>query len=144
MMAAFYLVEPEVAGGWGKNTSFTRVPGTRTTVHKLHYEFNGWLGDSLLESTPCYIATEAASRAIANAHLSGVTFDGVEVSTSAEFEELCPGVQLPPFIRLNFGGNPGIDDFGVTSQLSLVVSEKAFIVLKEQGIANALVKPFEA
>lgn len=59
-MAKYYVVEPEVAGGFGINTVFTRTEGKPMVVHKLHYEFDGWLGDSLLETTPCYIVRSLA------------------------------------------------------------------------------------
>ena len=54
----YYFIEPEVAGGWGGNTI------ADTSVHppkisKLHYQFDGWLGDDLLESFPCFIVSES-------------------------------------------------------------------------------------
>ena len=46
-MPGFYVLEPEVAGGFGENTILTRTPGKSMLVHKLHYQFDGWLGDPL-------------------------------------------------------------------------------------------------
>ena len=81
----YFYIEPEVAGGWGKNTVFDRTPGRPTVVHKLHYEFDGWLGDELLESTPCFIVSERMAREMKKMHLTGVNFDDVEVTTSEHF-----------------------------------------------------------
>ncbi|APF85630.1 hypothetical protein HI806_01945 [Ralstonia solanacearum] len=52
----YFFLEPEVAGALGENTvldASTHPP----RVEKLHFEFSGWLGDAILESFPCVIAT---------------------------------------------------------------------------------------
>lgn len=53
----FLKLQPEVAGGLGAKTIMN------TTVHPpsvsiLEYEFDGWLGDDLLESFPCFVVSE--------------------------------------------------------------------------------------
>src|SRR6266498_236105 len=116
----FYYVEPEVAGGWGKNTIFDRTPGRRTVVHKLHYEFQGWLGDELLESAPCFIVSEGMAQGIEKARLSGAVFDQVEITTSEQFRELYPNRQLPKFVWLKVGGTAGHEDFGIAADARLV------------------------
>src|SRR6266404_234454 len=121
----YYRIEPEVAGGWGKNTLFTRTPGKPTVVHKLHYQFDGWLGDEILTSTPCFIVSERLSQEIERAQLTGVRFGDVEVTTSDQFKELYPGRQLPRFVWLRVTGSAGHDDFGIAPSLRLVVSERA-------------------
>ena len=142
-MTGYHIVEPEVAGGWGKNTEFTRTPGQPVVVHKLDYQFDGWLGDELLESTPCYVSTERLAAEIRRAHLTGVSFDQVEISKSEQFDDLYRGRELPKFVWLKIEGTPGRDDFGVTPDLRLVVSERALVVLNEAGISHALVEPFD-
>ncbi len=142
-MSKHYVVEPEVAGGWGKNTVFNAAPGKGTAVHKLHYEFEGWLGDELLESTPCFIVSERMAREIGGAELTGVRFDEVEVTVSQEFMQLYPSRQLPKFVWLKVQGTPGGDDFGTAQDLRLVVSERALEVLRRVGIAHAAVTPFD-
>ena len=142
-MADYYIIEPEVAGGWGNNTEFTRTPGQPVVVHKLHYRFDGWLGDELLESTPCYIATERLAAAITQSRLSGVAFDGVETTRSAQFEDLYPDRTLPKFYWLKVEGVASQDDFGMTQDLQLVVSQYALSVLENFEISHALVKPIK-
>ena len=136
-MTVYHVVEPEVAGGWGENTVFTRAPGTPMVVQKLHYRFDGWLGDELLESTPCYVVTERLAQEIGRAQLTGVRFDEVEVTTSAQFKELHPNRQLPKFVWLKVDGKPGQDDFGIAPGLRFVVSERALELLKRVGISHA-------
>ncbi len=50
----YYQLEPEVAGGFGEQSVIDRSSG-KMVVRKLHYEFDGWLGDVLLESYLCFI-----------------------------------------------------------------------------------------
>ncbi len=139
----YYRVEPEVAGGFGERTIIDRSSG-KMVVRKLHYEFDGWLGDVLLESCPCFIVTETAKKTLQSAGLTGVRFDKVEVTASELFEQLYPNRRLPKFVWLQIIGKPGQDDFGMAKGLMLVVSERALEVLKGLGISNALVTPFEA
>ena len=55
----FFYIEPEVAGGIGPNSETHRENG-KLVVTRLNYEFSGWLGDAVLESTPCFLVTETA------------------------------------------------------------------------------------
>lgn len=138
----FYVVEPEVAGGFGKNTVIDRSSG-KMVVQRLHYQFDGWLGDELLESAPCYIASERMAHEIERARLTGARFDEVEITMSDQFRELYPDRQLPKFVWLKVEGNAGHDDFGIAPGLRLVVSERALGLLKMVGISNAAsVTPF--
>ncbi len=142
-MTNYHIVEPEVAGGWGENTEFTRTPGQPVVVHKLHYQFDGWLGDELVESTPCYIVSEKMAGKLQQAQLTGFALGDVETTMSEQFRELYPDRELPKFLWLKVAGVPGSDDFGVNSDLQLVVSDRALEALADVGISNALVEPFE-
>jgi hypothetical protein len=138
----FHIVEPEVSGGFGEHSVIDRSTG-KMIVQKLHYQFDGWLGDELLESAPCYIASERLAHEVQRAQLTGVRFDEVEVTTSDQFKELYPDRQLPKFVWFKVEGIAGRDDFGIASGLRLVVSERALELLKRIGISNAAsVAPF--
>lgn len=132
----YYVVEPEVAGGFGDRTIIDWSSG-KMEVKKLHYQFDGWLGDELLESTPCFIVSERLAHEIGLKQLTGVTFADVEVTVSDEFNELYPNQPLPKFVWLKLEGEPEKDDFWLTSDLNLVVSERAILVLKDIGISHA-------
>ncbi|MFC3324272.1 hypothetical protein [Mesorhizobium cantuariense] len=139
----YYYLEPEVSGGFGDNVILD------ASVHpplitRLHYEFDGWLGDSMVTSFPCYLVTEDVKEKILKSEFSGVTFDKVEVTTSELFEEMQPDQKLPPFVWLKVNGEAGRDDFGIAKDLRLVVSERILDALKPLGISNALIEPFEA
>ncbi len=86
-----------MAGGFGKNARITHRPGARLIVEHLHYQLDGWLGDELLESTPCFIVTSALARELDSARLTGILIDDVEVSVSAQFKALRGDLTVPEF-----------------------------------------------
>jgi len=125
----FYELAPEVAGHLGPDSIMdtSRHP---PIVHVLHYEFDGWSGDELIESFPCFIVTDNLKQLIERAKPTGCSFGSVNVSTSEEFEELYPGRNLPSFSWLMIGGVAGRDDFGISATNGLIVSERLLQVLK--------------
>lgn len=130
----FHILEPEVAGGWGPGTD------ADTTVHppivrRLVYEFEGWLGDDLLETFPCFVVTDRLAKAIKTSALTGYELDPVEVVKSEMFEELQPGCELPDFHRLLVLGDTGKDDFSIDNQ-RLRVSDAALAVLSQFGMEH--------
>ena len=132
----FYYVEPEVSGGFGDNAiidSSVHPP----KVTKLHVEFDGWLGDDLLETFPCYIISEGLTKEIEAENLTGFILDEVEVSKSNQFEEMYPKRELPKFFWLNLQGVCEKDDFGFSYDYRLVVSERALKVLKNWKVEEA-------
>jgi len=137
----YFYIEPEVSGGFGENTVID------TSVHppkvsRLHYQFDGWLGDDLLESFPCYIVSEYLAKEIEKSGLTGFRFKEVEVSKSEQFEELYPGKELPKFRWLKVIGDAGQDDFGVADDCRLVISEKALETLNKGKIEEADLEQF--
>jgi hypothetical protein len=92
----FYIIEPEVAGGLGENTVMDRTTHP-PKVSKLHYKFDGWLGDVLLESIPCYIATKEVVQKLKIIHPTGVDCCNVEITSSEQFHDIQPNSKLPEF-----------------------------------------------
>ena len=141
-MSEILYIEPEVAGGLGENTILDRnVQPSR--VRELQYQFDGWLGDVLIESSPVFIATQAAKTELERRKFTGIVFDDVEVSVSDQFRELNPNVKLPAFVWLRPGDRPGLDDFGVATDGRLVISSPVLELFKRLGIVNALISPFD-
>ena len=135
-----FLIEPEVAGGWG--------PGTLadTTVHpprisRLDHEFAGWLGDELLESFPCFIVSTALAEALERAALGGFTLADVMISR-AEEATFSAGPGLPEFRWLKVDGQAGASDFGLAPDHRLVVSERALQILQSRPLAHASIEDF--
>lgn len=134
----YYIVEPEVAGGFGRNTILEH--GSHPpVVTKLHYELDGWLGDELLESFPCFIVTRRIRGRIEESGFTGAEFAPVEVTTSEQFRELYPHRDVPVFDWLKIVGTPGIADFGLAKDHRLVLSERALRALE---LKHCAVAPF--
>ncbi|MCX7113289.1 MAG: hypothetical protein NTX45_24890 [Proteobacteria bacterium] len=144
-----YELEPEVAGGFGENTVFSNLNEVeqkrgRSTITHLNYEFSGWLGDELLETTPCFIVTMSLANDIEKSDLKGYKFEDVEISTNDEFKELYPMITLPEFKRIIPKGTVAVnsevfhnwsgDDFCISNNFILIVSERALNILKKHKL----------
>ncbi|WP_431612370.1 hypothetical protein [Chryseobacterium sp. 'Rf worker isolate 10'] len=132
----YKLIEPEVAGSLGDQTQLDNsfFP---PLIKNLHYEFEGWLGDDILESFPCYIVTERLRKGIESEQLSGISFDQVLVSKSETFLELYPDRELPNFFWAKINGESNRDDFFITEKNGLAISERAYSLLKNYNISQA-------
>ncbi len=133
-----FELEPEIAGGLGEKTVMdnSQFP---PRVSSLHYEFNGWLGDELLESFPCFIVTETLANKIKDSGLSGVEILDVIISKSSDFEELYPNTELPSFKWLKIDGDY-TKDFSLNSENLLLVSKSAFDLISQFSIMNCEVR----
>ena len=81
----YYYLEPEVAGGFGPDTIMDHSVSP-PRVKRLHYEFDGWSGDQLLESFPCFIVTERLVNEIKRLNASGARFGDAKITQSEEFD----------------------------------------------------------
>ena len=138
-----YIVEPEVAGTLGERTVLDNATHPRT-VNRLHYQFEGWLGDVLLESYPAFIITDQVREALLEMEASGVGFGEVEVTTTKGFTELYPDRVLPKFVWLKPSGQVGRDDFATAGDGRLILSQRVVNLLNKLGLSNALVEPLDA
>jgi hypothetical protein len=137
----FYVLQPEVAGGFGPNSVID--PSKRPPiVTKFNYEFDGWLGDPILETVGCFIVTKAIGDMIGAIGASGVSLGHVEISKSAEWQDVYGDLQLPPFVWLQVNGKPGLDDFGLDPTHCLVVSQRIYEILRSEGMTNCNVAEF--
>ncbi|QFT12966.1 hypothetical protein [Vibrio sp. THAF190c] len=136
----YFVIEPEVAGGLGEKTEgdFSVYP---PLVTNLHYEFQGWLGDDILESFPCFLVSYNLSQSLKKTSLTGFDLDAAKITTSELFNELYPNKTLPEFLWLKVNGKAGQDDFGITEGSLLVVSNVALSHLKQFSFEN--VEEFE-
>jgi hypothetical protein len=123
-----YMLEPEVAGGLGPHTVMTTNVHPPQVEH-LHYEVEGWLGDELLESTPCFLISPEAAAALEQAGCTGLRTADAEVTITPD---AAPAVdsRVTGFLWLQPQGQPGRDDVAVDATASLVVSERALEVLR--------------
>ncbi len=132
----YKLIEPEVAGSLGDKTELDNSFFPPLIKH-LNYEFEGWLGDDILESFPCYIVTERLRKSIELENLTGVNFADVLISKSETFLDLYPDKDLPVFYWMKISGEANKDDFFITEKNGLAVSEKAYSLLEKHNIDQA-------
>jgi hypothetical protein len=131
----FYILAPEVGGGFGPNTDLDSTCHP-PKVGRVHYLFDGWLGDCLVESFPCFVATESVIAELKEMEISGMNDSDVEISTSERFRELYPNVDIGRWRWLRAVGIPGEDDIAITASARLVASERAVAILRRHGLAH--------
>jgi len=132
----YFVLQPEVAGGTGPKTVFIDRCASPPAIAHLNYQFDGWLGDPILETVRSFIVTEPLKERLELVNASGISFAPVEVSKSGEFEDIYPNRDLPLFVWLQVHGQAGQDDFGYKPDHVLVVSERILDILKESGMSN--------
>lgn len=137
----YLYVEPEAPGGLGPRTEFDGPPEAGR-VTRLHLVFDGWLGDELVESTPCFAVTKPLGETLKRSGLTGYELRPVEVEYSRIFAELYPGRPMPRFEWLTVHGVRGTDDFLIASDRRLVLSERAWQLIRPRA-PNAVVSPFD-
>ena len=123
----------------GKRTVVSRtqlVPYVST----FHCELDGWLGDDLVESFPCFLVTEKLSAALGAERLSGFELGEAEITISPEFKKRNPGRRLPRFRWLKITGKPNRDDFWMESDQSIAVSRAAFELLQQFRLDHCQVR----
>jgi hypothetical protein len=137
----FFLLKPEVAGGWGPNTKAHRKAHPPVVTH-LHYEFEGWLGDDLLTTFPEFIVTERLAAALETSGMTGFRLAGVEISAGGMWEQLHESRPLPPCRWLKVTSPAGKSDFGRTELAELVVSKQALDFLRGFSLKGCGVRPW--
>jgi hypothetical protein len=139
---SYYILDPEVPGELGSKTKLdtsTHPP----RVSALNYELNNWLGDDLFQSFPCFVVTNRLRQKLESHKATGIKFAELELTLSDNFRELHPNTKAPECSWLKVVGKAGEDDFGLSSDFRLVVSESALSVLKTFQLENCEVKTWK-
>lgn len=126
----YYILEPEVAGGFDDNCVIDRSVFPPKIIH-LHYRFDGWCGDEIIECFPCYLVTQPLKERIQRAKLTGAEFATAEISFGGQFCDLYGDKPMPAFVWLNVTGSLGKEDFALLPDARLLVSERALDVILE-------------
>lgn len=108
----------------------------------LGYEFDDWLGDDLVTSTPVVLATARVRDAIREAGLTGVQFAPVTVTRSELLADLGGG-ELPEWAWLRPVGRADVDDWSADRR-GLVVSERAWELLRRLSLVRCDVTPVDS
>jgi hypothetical protein len=119
-----------------KLPQFRLRPTNFTTFLKI------WSGDDIIHCSHFVIVTEELSVTIRASDLSGCEIKDVLVTWDQKFEQWHPDIELPEFHWLRVTGDPGVDDFGMTEEPWLVVSEDALDTLREGTLEHAEIEPY--
>ena len=143
---SLYQLDPEVCGGHGSKTIYGETNeveeyGISAKVKYLHYEFDGWLGDSLIESTPCFIVLDSLKQILSELFKNDLSFEECLITTSEEFREMYHDITLPNFIRIIPRGKVKLErgkytewsghNFCLSQKGELVVTSDALTALKQ-------------
>ena len=126
----FYSIEPEVAGHFGAN-SIVDISVRPPYVTRFHFEMDGWMGDDIIETISTFIITERMKQLIDSSNITGYEIDTVEVTKSDQFLELYPSLKIPVFWWLKITGRAGVDDFGLSTDNCLVISDRVLIAIQK-------------
>jgi hypothetical protein len=129
-----HTLEPEVAGSLGPRTVMDTDVHPPAVTH-LHYEVDGWLGDDLLESFPCFLISPQAALALRSAHVTGFADREAEITLGADVEGVVD-LQLTNFRWLTPTGVPGVDDLAVDRSATLIVSDQVLEILHSFHLSN--------
>jgi hypothetical protein len=141
-MSAYWKLEPEVAGSLGEGTSMD--PSVHPpTIEKLQFIFEGWQGGALLEVYPCFLGTVGFAQSLRGLGCTGFRISHVDVREGYPLRELQPNVLLPALVWLQVTGEAGISDLGLSTDHSLVVSDRVLATLREHGLGDCDVAIFE-
>lgn len=127
-MSKTYILEPEVPGRLGPRTQIDRTVHP-PKVQALHFVFDGWLGDQLVESFPCYLVTSNLANSLIAAGVTGFELADAEVEASDQFKEIYPKRSLPPFKWLRVVGEASDSDIYITAENRLASSQKVIDVI---------------
>lgn len=137
----YKYIEPEVSGGLGLETDIDNNVHP-PIIKKLHYVFDGWLGDDILETFPCFIVSERLMKSIMKNQLKGILFDSVKITKSDEFLDCQPKTILPDFYWMKVNGKLDVDDFVISKDYRLLVSDKALKVIKYFNVNYATLEDY--
>lgn len=146
-----YFLEPEVSGGLGEHTIYgteqdVETKGISGKIRYLHYEFEGWLGDDILESTPTFIVSNKLQAKLRNSDFRDYKLEKCLITVSDEFKDMYPNKEIPAFSRFIPLGEVEVEDekfknwsghhFCLSAKGELVVTKKALDFLKSVSIDN--------
>jgi len=98
-------------------------------VEHLHYEVQGWLGDDLLDSTPCFLISPELAAIGPQAGCTGLRTDDARVTITPDAAPIVDP-RVTSFLWLQPQGQPGQDDLALDATASLVVTDRALDVMR--------------
>jgi hypothetical protein len=132
-----YSLNFDVPGEIGEKTvlDYSFAP---PKVISLHFVIKGWLGDDLVESFPnVFLVSEKLKNNLLESNLSGFEINFCEIEIDEQTYIFQPNLILPNLFWLKINGSSENDDFLISSDFCLTVSENALNLLKKFNLSHA-------
>ncbi len=142
----YYKLNPQYCGVFGRKTLYSgELTDIPAVIFRMHAEFNIYPDDELIEISKQYLGTEALAEGLKamQPRATGVTFDEVACTTTFDFRRNYPEKEVPPMKWFKIKGKAGVDDFGLSKDNQLVVSERIMEELRPK-IGNCQAGIFDA
>ena len=126
-----YELRPEVPchAGPGTVRDVTAIPPRFSNVS---LEFDGWLGDDLIETFPLYAVTDRLRAALEEAGVSGMSFERVPATKSEQYMDLYPEEEIGTWSLMTVAGREGTgDDAWLSPGWVLMVSQRFWDVASQ-------------
>jgi hypothetical protein len=140
MTRPIYAIEAEVPGHLGEDALYSGDT-SGWNVTKMHLEFDGWMGDDIIQVLNCFLVTDKAKRLLEVAKLKGLSFERPIITKSADFLERQPDTTLPEFWWIRPPSSLGDGDVAIEGNGFLVVSETAMKEIHNLNLSHASVRP---
>jgi hypothetical protein len=127
----YHFIDPDVLVGLGDETVFGI---NNEEVLSLHMNIEDWLGDDLLTCHPVFIVTEQLKTKLEKTNLSGFSFADMKQSFDEYFNDNFQlKTPVPNFYWLKINGQEDKDDFFISKDKNLMISETCLKFLKENA-----------
>jgi hypothetical protein len=111
---------------------------TPPKVISLHFVIQGWLGDDLVESFPnIFLVSEKLKNSLLESNLSGFKIDFCDIEIGEQSYIFQPDLILPNLFWLKINGSNENDDFLISPDFCLTVSENALNLLQKFNLSHA-------
>jgi len=138
-----YMSLEAMVPGWIGEQSVSEIVDNREIFQKVHYVFDDYPSDCIVERCGVYLVTQELRKALEDIETSGCEFDDATVTESdayAEHTSHLTNNSLPRFYWLKIIGKAGKDDIGRAEPgLSIVVSERVFNELRKFGLNDCII-----
>jgi uncharacterized FAD-dependent dehydrogenase len=142
----FYKVNPQYCGEYGRKTLYSgELTDVPAKIFRMHAEFNIYPDDELIEISRQYLGTDALAEVIKaiQPRATGLSVDDVITTTTFDFRRNYPGKELPMMKWFKITGKAGVDDFGLSKDYQLVVSDRVINKIKNK-MNNCLAEAFDS
>lgn len=141
-MTKFFQLEAMVPG-WIGEQSVSKIIDNREVFEKVHYVFDDYPTDCIVERCPIYLVNEDLKRALETLGATGCQFDDAIITESDSYQGHTSSLtdnSLPRFSWLKILGEAGSNDIGIRPpRMSIVISARVLELMRALGLHDCIV-----